>query len=127
LLLRQIGTPAASFRDAAPQWKALPEKRIKSMFVTISMYQARAGEEDAIIALHEDWQRTLRPKAKGYLSGELLRNVENAHEFLSIMRFESQQAAELLVNEPEHNGWYHRLVSLTEGRTVTTRYTCEWL
>ncbi len=96
------------------------------MFVTVSRYQARAGEEDAIIALHEDWQRTLRPKAEGYLSGELLRNVESAREFLSIMRFESQQAAEALAREPEQSGWYRRLVSLTEGRTVTTRYTCEW-
>ena len=44
------------------------------MFVTVSMYRAKAGEEDAIIALHEDWQRTLQSKARGYLSGELLRN-----------------------------------------------------
>ncbi len=96
------------------------------MFVTVSRYQAKAGEEDAIVALHEDWQRTLQPKAEGYLSGELLRNVESAREFLSIMRFESQQAADAFANEPEQNEWYRRLVSLTEGRTVTTRYTCEW-
>ena len=96
------------------------------MFVTISRYQARAGEEDAIVALHEYWQRTLQPKAKGYLSGELLRNVEDTREFLSIMRFESQQAAEVLTHDPEQNGWYRRLVSLTDGRAATTRYTCEW-
>ena len=90
------------------------------------MYQARAGEEDAIVALHEDWQRTLRPTAEGYLSGELLRNVENVHEFFSIMRFESQQAAEALASDPEQDVWYRRLVSLTEGRAVMARYTCEW-
>ncbi len=45
------------------------------MFVTMSTYKAKAGEEDAIIALHEDWQRHQQSRAKGYLSGELLRNV----------------------------------------------------
>lgn len=96
------------------------------MFITISRYQARAGEEDAIVALHEDWQRTLQPKAGSHFLGELLRNVEDTREFLSIMRFESQQVADALANDPEQNGWYRRLVSLTEGGTVTTKYTCEW-
>ena len=68
------------------------------MFVTISIYQARDGEEDAIIGLHEDWQRTLQSQARGYLSGELLRNIKNSGEFLSIMRFETQQAAHILAN-----------------------------
>ena len=27
------------------------------IFVIVSTYRAKAGEEDAIIALHEDWQR----------------------------------------------------------------------
>jgi hypothetical protein len=35
------------------------------MFVTVSTYRAKAGEEDAIIALHEDWQRNQRPRARG--------------------------------------------------------------
>jgi len=59
------------------------------MFVTVSSYRARAGEEDAILALHEDWQRNQQPRAKGYLSGELLRNVNDSREFLAIMHFES--------------------------------------
>ena len=48
------------------------------MFVIVSTYLARTGEEDAIVALHESWQRTLQPKAAGYISGELLRNATNA-------------------------------------------------
>ncbi len=52
------------------------------MFVTVSAYRAKAGEEDAIIALHEDWQRHQQPPARGYLSGELLRNVMDSREFM---------------------------------------------
>jgi hypothetical protein len=43
------------------------------MFVTVSTYQARGGEEDAIVALHEDWQHILQPKAAVSISGKLLR------------------------------------------------------
>ncbi len=96
------------------------------MFVTVSMYQMRAGEEDAIVALYEDWQRTLQPKAAGYISGELLRNVANAQEFLAIMRFESQESAQALANDPRQNAWYRRVVSLVENVPVRAEYNSEW-
>lgn len=96
------------------------------MFVTISTYQVKAGEEDAIIALYEDWQRNRQPKVKGYLSGELLRSLENHREFVAIMRFESQEAAHLLANDPEQDAWYRRVVSLTENVSVPSEYKSEW-
>src|SRR2546428_12825580 len=96
------------------------------MFVTVSKYQARAGEEDAIIALHEDWQRNQQFRAKGYLSGELLRNIRDSREFIALMRFESQEAAQLLENDPDHDAWYRRLVSLMEGTPILIDYKSEW-
>src|SRR6266568_657773 len=100
--------------------------RRAEMFVTVSTYRAKAGEEDAIIALHEDWQRNMQPRAKGYLSGELLRQVEDSREFIAIMRFESQEPARALANDPEQDTWYRRIVSLTENVPVLTEYTSEW-
>ena len=96
------------------------------MFVTVSTYRAKAGEEDAIIALYEDWQRNIQPRAKGYLSGELLRKAEDSREFIAIMRFESQELAHALANDPEQDAWYRRVVSLTENVPVLTGYTSEW-
>jgi heme-degrading monooxygenase HmoA len=96
------------------------------MFVTVSTYRAKANEEDAIIALHEDWQRHQQPRAKGYLSGDLLRSVNDSREFIAIMRFESQEAAQALTNDPEQKAWYQRLVSLTERLPILTEHTCEW-
>lgn len=96
------------------------------MFVTVSTYKAKAGEEDAIIALHEDWQRHLQPHARGYLSGELLRNIMDSREFIAIMRFENQEAAQALTNDPEQDAWYQRVVSLTENVPTLTEYTSEW-
>jgi len=96
------------------------------MFVTVSIYRAKAGQEDAIIALHEDWQRNQQPKAMGYLSGELLRNVKAPRKFIAIMRFESQESARALANDREQDAWYRRVVSLTEKVPVLTEYTSEW-
>jgi len=88
--------------------------------------QLPQGEEDAVIALHEDWQHHQQPQAGGYLSGELLRNVEAVGEFIAIMRFESQEAAQALANDPERKVWYQRLVSLTRATPTRAEYTSEW-
>lgn len=96
------------------------------MFVTVSIYRAKAGEEDAIIALHENWPRNQQAKAQGYLSGELLRNTQAPREFVAIMRFENRAFAQALANDPERNAWYRRLVSLVESVPVLTEYFREW-
>lgn len=96
------------------------------MFVTISLYHAKAGEEDAVIALHEEWQRHLRPRVKGNLSAELLRNIDASHEFIAIMRYENQEAAHVLASDPDQGVWYQRLVSLTERAPVHAKYQSEW-
>src|SRR5438270_8029428 len=101
-------------------------RRKTNMFVTVSIYRAKAGEEDAVIALHEDWQRNQQARTQGYLSGELLRNTQAPREFVAIMRFETRAFAQALANDPERNAWYRRLVSLVENVPVLTEYTREW-
>jgi len=96
------------------------------MFVTISIYKAKPGEEDAIIALYEDWQRTLRPRTQGYLSGELLRSIENAREFITILHFESQEAAQRSTSSPEQDAWHRRLTSLIQIESAHFVCTSEW-
>jgi antibiotic biosynthesis monooxygenase (ABM) superfamily enzyme len=96
------------------------------MFVTVSIYRVKAGEEDAVIALHEDWQSNQQARTQGYLSGELLRNTQAPREFVAIMRFETRAFAQALANDPERNVWYRRLVSLVENVPVLTEYTREW-
>src|SRR5947209_8621132 len=96
------------------------------MFITISTLMVRAGEEDAIIALHEDLQRTQLLKVQGDISGELLRSVESPRQFVAIMHYESQESAQALANNPEQHAWFQRLVSLTETVPVVNEYKSEW-
>ena len=115
-------------RPQQPQVRVcLPgRKREEEMFITISTYLARAGEEDAIIAMHEDLQRNQLSRVKGDILGELLRSVENPHRFVAIMHYESQESAQALANDPEQQAWFQRLVSLTETVPVVNEYKSEW-
>lgn len=102
------------------------QMRKAEMFVTVSAYQAKAGEEDAIIALYEDWQHSMQPRVHGFLSGELLRQVDDSRVFIAIMRFVNYESALALANDPEQNTWYRRVMSLTEIVPVFTEFTREW-
>jgi heme-degrading monooxygenase HmoA len=60
------------------------------MFITICTFRARAGAEDAIIAMHEDRGRSLRPRSPGYRPGELLHHRQDPQVFLPIARYGSE-------------------------------------
>ncbi|MBF6614266.1 MAG: antibiotic biosynthesis monooxygenase [Chloroflexi bacterium] len=90
------------------------------MFVTVFTFRAKAGEENSVLALHEEWRRDRLAKARGFVSGELLRGVKDQREFVDIARFESEEASEATANDPEQDAWYRRLVGLTEAEPVVT-------
>ena len=96
------------------------------IFVIVSTYRAKPGEEDAIIALHEDWQRKQGNKAKVYLSWELFRNTEAPSEFIVIAYFESEELARAMEDDLNQDAWYLRLVSLVEERPACTNYEGAW-
>ena len=97
------------------------------VFVMVSTYRAKPGEEDAIIALHEDWQRKQDLKDKVYLSWELLRNTEAPREFIAIAYFESEELARAMVDDLNQDAWFFRLVSLIEeGPACIHYYQSAW-
>jgi quinol monooxygenase YgiN len=96
------------------------------MFIVVCTYRARAGEEDAVVALHEDWQRTLRSRAAGYLSGELLHSVQDSHVFIAVARYENEASARAVIADPEYVAWQRRLASLTEVGLTCDECHCAW-
>lgn len=85
------------------------------MFVTILTFRARPGEEDAVVALHEDWERHRRQWTNGYLSGQLLIDQADPRSFIVIAHYTHQAASQAALRDPEHDAWYRRLASLAEG------------
>src|SRR5579884_3383122 len=97
-----------------------------NMFVIVSTYRARVGEEDAIIALHEEWQRSQNLNVSFYHSWELLRKIDEPCEFISIAQFTNEQQAQAATKALEKDAWYCRLVSLTERGLVQVQCTTTW-
>ena len=96
------------------------------MFVIVSTYRAKVGEEDAIIALHEDLQCKQDLKAKAFLSWELLRKVDASREFIAIAYFSSEELTKAAESDLEQDAWYGRLVSLIEEGPQHTGCISEW-
>lgn len=96
------------------------------MFVVVSTYRAKVGEDDAIIALHEDWQRNQGLTAKNYLSWELIRKDEEPYTFIAIAHFENKEDAQSAQSNLEQDSWFNRLMSLIEEGPVHTYCTSEW-
>lgn len=96
------------------------------MFVTVYTFHARPGGEDTIVALFDEWQRERRPSAKGFVSGELLRDARDPGHFISVASFETEHALRALAETPEQDAWYRRLAALTEREPVFTDCEVEW-
>jgi antibiotic biosynthesis monooxygenase (ABM) superfamily enzyme len=96
------------------------------IFVTVFTYRARPGEEDAVVALHEDWQRTRRAKAAGFLTGELLKDHGDTRSFIDVARFESEEAARAVAADRAQDAWYRRLTSLCESEPIFTDCLVAW-
>jgi antibiotic biosynthesis monooxygenase (ABM) superfamily enzyme len=96
------------------------------MFVTVFTYRARSGEQDAVVALHEDWQRTRRAAAAGFIAGELLCARDDPQTFIDVARFETEEAARAIAEDREQDAWYRRLASLCESEPVFTDCQVAW-
>ncbi len=93
------------------------------MYVIMYTYRAKVGEEDAIIALHEDLQHSQTMPASPCDSWKLLRNEKVPREFLSIAKFANEDLAQEAIKALDRNAWYSRLLSLLERRPTRKNYT----
>ena len=96
------------------------------MFVCVATYRAKADEEDAIIALHENWDLQQCIKADDNFSCELLRGILDPRKFITIVHCQSKEIAQAVVNDLKQHGLYGRLESLVEGELKCADYTSEW-
>lgn len=96
------------------------------MFVTVFSFHAKPGNEDAVVALFDEWQRDRMPAAKGFVNSELLRDARDQRNFISVARFESEAALRAVAANPDQDAWYRKLVGLSECEPVFTDCELEW-
>lgn len=96
------------------------------MIATMFTLVARPGNENAILALFEEWRYDLNPASTGFVASEVWRVIRNPRSFVSIARFENEAALRAVASRPAQDGWYRRLVALTEREPVFTDCDLEW-
>jgi hypothetical protein len=75
--------------------------------------QARATDEAAVRARFEEWDRSLKADAEGFLGST--GGVSDDGEFIVIARFESAEAAQRNSDRPEQGEWWAETEKLLEG------------
>lgn len=85
------------------------------MFGTIFHMRPKAGQENAIIALFEEWNRVRRPKVKGAVAGYVLRPEKKTGELIGMGIFSDRDTYLANANDPEQDQWYRRIRDLLEA------------
>ena len=96
------------------------------MFVMVSRFDVRPGEEDAFVALHEAAEVGSPSGIEGLISRELLTDTANPSSFITLARYRSREAAELHSHDLEDGDWFQRLVSLSQRAPHVALYRMAW-
>lgn len=75
--------------------------------------QGRTNDAVALWNRLEEWDRTLKPGAKGFLGST--GGVSDDGEFITIARFESEEAARENSDRPEQSEWWAETEKLFDG------------
>ena len=119
--MRDTAPPLSTDLEAQPVGASAPG----ALFVTLTHGRACAGDEDAVVALHEEWVRRCASKS-GLLSSEILVDPVDPQVFVAISHFANQAAAERSLDDPEHSAWRRRLATLSEAQLVQRDMLSLW-
>ena len=119
--MRDPAPPLPTDLEAQPAGASAPD----ALFVTLTHGRACAGDEDAVVALHEEWVRRCASKS-GLLSSEILVDPVDPQVFVAISHFADRAAAERSLDDPEHSAWRRRLATLSEAQLVQRDMLSLW-
>ena len=88
------------------------------MYGTIFRMTPKAGQQQAILDVFDEWERERRPNVQGALGGYLFKPDASASELLGIAIFESKEAYVANADNAEQNEWFSKLRNLLESDPV---------
>ena len=88
------------------------------MYGTIFRMTPKAGQQQAILDVFDEWERERMPNVQGALGGYLFKPDASASELIGIAIFESKEAYVANADNAEQNEWYAKLRALLESDPV---------
>lgn len=83
------------------------------MYGTIFHMRPKAGNEQDIVRLMEQWDRERRPKVKGAIGSYMFRLDKGG--LMGVAMFDSKENYMANAQDPEQDAWYRRLRELLEA------------
>jgi len=84
------------------------------VFGTIAHLRPKAGQEQAVVAYLEEWERLRRPKIKGSVAEYLYRSEKNPGDLIMAVVFQDRESYYANAADPEQDRSYRQLRALLE-------------
>ena len=79
------------------------------MYGTIARMRPKAGHEQEVLNLMEQWNRERKPSVQGAVGGYMLRPDRDPREVVLLALFESRETYRANADDPEQDRWYRGL------------------
>ena len=79
------------------------------MYGTIARMRPKAGHEQEVLDLMEQWNRERKPKVHGAVGSYMLRPDRDPHEVVLMAVFETREMYRANADDPEQDRWYRQL------------------
>ena len=80
-----------------------------AMYGSIFRMRPKAGHEQAIAEMVEQWHRERRPKVEGYVATYLFRPDNRPGEAIGVAVFASREAYRKNADDPDQDRWYRQM------------------
>ena len=85
------------------------------MYGTVAHIRVKAGEDDALIALMEQWNTERKPKVPGVVAGYMFKQDRDPQDWILVAVFTDKAAYRANADDPEQDRWFRSLMEHLEG------------
>lgn len=79
------------------------------MYGTVAHLRVKAGEQQSVVDLMDEWNREQRSKAPGARGGGLYRLDNDPGLMILVAMFDDRESYQANAKDPEQDRWYRRL------------------
>ena len=85
------------------------------MYGTVAHIRVKAGEDDAVITLMEQWNTERKPKVPGVVAGYMFKQDSDPQDWILVAVFTDKAAYRANADNPEQDRWFRSLMEHLEG------------
>ena len=85
------------------------------MYGTVAHIRIKAGRDDAVRSLLQEWNTERRPKVEGAVIGYLFKLDRDPQDWIMIGLFQDKETYEANANDPDQDRWFRRFMENLEA------------